>query len=322
MNHQLAVTDPLTLDQGDRVSAIAERTSFGVEGAINVDSLPQVVEFAKLMCQAQQGVPKPFRNQPGLCLAVAMQALRWRMDPFGVCQNAYVVNDKVAYEAKVIKAAIDLNAPLVEPLDFQYSGSGETRSCACIGKFKSHDGKVVSRTYETPTLGKITPKNSPLWKNDPDQQLAYFAARAWGRRFTPGVMLGVVSKDEMADQGSVINHRSSGTEGMHRRFLSALPTTDAQGVDQSSQAPSSSALTAFAENLNEFTDLSDLGEAFNDLQHSEDWALATAAEQDTVRAAHEKHARALLADEAATADFANGEIDAIENGTTQNGAAA
>ncbi|WP_412545786.1 recombinase RecT [Maricaulis sp. MIT060901] len=321
MNHQLAVTDPLTLDQGDRVSAIAERTSFGVEGAINVDSLPQVVEFAKLMCQAQQGVPKPFRNQPGLCLAVAMQALRWRMDPFGVCQNAYVVNDKVAYEAKVIKAAIDLNAPLVEPLDFQYSGSGETRSCACIGKFKSHDGKVVSRTYETPTLGKITPKNSPLWKNDPDQQLAYFAARAWGRRFTPGVMLGVVSKDEMADQGSVINHRSNSSEGMHRRFLKAEPTTDTLAPDQSSHAPCSSTLTMFTEQLSEIADLGELGEAFNDLQHSEDWAQATAAEQDTVRAAHETRARTLLANEVATADFANGEIDAIENETTEHGAA-
>lgn len=298
MSQELTVTDPIALNKDDRVTAIAERTTFGVTGGIAVDSLPQVVDFAKLMCQAKQGVPKPFRNEPGLCLAVAMQALRWGMDPFGVCQNAYVVNDKVAYEAKVIKAAIDQNAPLTEPLDFTYTGSGDTRVCVCIGKFRNAEGNIVSRLYETPQLGKIHPKNSPLWKTDPDQQLAYFAARAWGRRHTPGVMLGVVSRDELQDQGSMINAAPVASSGMAKRFLSSPDTVETVHEDQSDTAPDASAVEGFAVNAADFDDLAVLGEAFDELQQSEDWAQATEEQQRAAHEAHSARARELLADEA------------------------
>lgn len=53
--------------------------------------------------------------------------------------------------------------------------------------------------YETPPIGSITVKNSPLWKSDPRQQLGYFAARSWARRHCPEVILGVYDRDEVQE---------------------------------------------------------------------------------------------------------------------------
>ena len=51
--------------------------------------------------------------------------------------------------------------------------------------------------YSSPRVGQITPKNSPLWKSDPDQQLCYYSIRAWARRHMPGVLLGIYAVEEL-----------------------------------------------------------------------------------------------------------------------------
>lgn len=44
-------------------------------------------------------------------------------------------------------------------------------------------------------------RNSPLWVEDPRQQLAYLASRRWGRLYAPDVIMGVYSPDELAEPG-------------------------------------------------------------------------------------------------------------------------
>src|SRR5690606_11704129 len=48
------------------------------------------------------------------------------------------------------------------------------------------------------------PKNSPLWKNDPDQQHSYYSLRAGARRHCPEVILGMFDVDELRQ---TIDHR-------------------------------------------------------------------------------------------------------------------
>lgn len=292
-DEQLSVTDQ------DRPSAIAERTQFGTTGGVTIHSLSEAVEFAKIMCQAQQAVPQKFRGQPGLCLGVTMQALRWGMDPFGVCQNAYVVNDKVAYEAKVIKAAIDERAPLAEPLDFQFEGEGESRFCRCVGKLFAASGAIVERIYETPALKDIKIKNSPLWTGDVDQQLSYFAARAWARRHAPSIMLGVVSRDEAAAEKSTINHRPRPT-GMLSRFTTQ--PDDAEVIEANPSSQIDATIDAFVEAVEDIADLSVLAETYEALQATTEWAEADQSQQDRAREAHQTRARALLEAEAEEAE--------------------
>jgi hypothetical protein len=57
----------------------------------------------------------------------------------------------------------------------------------------------------TPTVAEIKVKNSPLWTSDPDQQLAYYGSRAWARRHTPDVLMGVYDVEEFESTGRYVD---------------------------------------------------------------------------------------------------------------------
>ena len=149
--------------------------------------------FAQLMAKAKIGLPKHLRDEPGACMAIVMQALRWEMDPFAVANKSYSVNDRLAYESQLIAAVVHTRAPIIGRPAYVYTGEGETRQCTvtCV----MADGET--RDYVTPPLNKITVRNSPLWKSDLDQQLGYYAIRGWARRHAPEVILGVYDREEV-----------------------------------------------------------------------------------------------------------------------------
>jgi len=143
------------------------------------------------MCKADIALPKHLRGNAGACMAVAMQALEWQMSPFAVASKSYSVNGQIAYEAQLIMAVINTRSGIEGRLKFRFEGEGPERVCIAYGKL---DGEVLE--VRSPKFKDITPKNSPLWKSDPDQQHCYYTARAWGRRHTPEVILGVYDRDE------------------------------------------------------------------------------------------------------------------------------
>lgn len=175
----------------DRVGAVPVSST---AGGITFSTALEVMEFAKLLCTAGQAIPAPFRNNPGLCLAATFQAVEWHMSPLAVINKMYVVNDRIGYESQLVHAVIEARAPLRERLDFQFEGEGPDRVCKAIFRFM--DG--TERVYTSPKFKDITPKNSPLWKADPDQQHTYFSARAGSRRFCPDVIMGVYTREELA----------------------------------------------------------------------------------------------------------------------------
>jgi len=161
-------------------------------GGVAFASAMEVMDFAKLMSVSLQAVPPAFRNNPGMCLAVAFQAIEWRMSPFAVCNKAYVVNDRIAFESQLIHAVVEARAPIVGRLDCRYDGEGQTRTCTVTGTFFGN----VERDYTTPQIQNIKTQNSPLWKADPDQQLWYYGSRSWARKWCPDVLMGIYSKEE------------------------------------------------------------------------------------------------------------------------------
>lgn len=164
----------------------------GVGGAsIAPQNLGEVVRFAEVMCRADIALPKHLRGNAGACMAVALQALEWRMSPFAVASKSYSVNGMIAYEAQLIAAVVNTRSGIKGRLRYEFIGEGKNLSCKVTGDL---DGQECS--YETPPFEAIQPKNSPLWKTDPRQQLGYFAARSWARRHCPEVLLGVYDRDE------------------------------------------------------------------------------------------------------------------------------
>lgn len=143
-------------------------------------------------------VPVGFQGNPRKCLSIAYQAALWKMDPVAVASKCYLVpvkggGERLAYEAQLVAALINQNAPLVGPMRISYSGNGVQRFCVVEGTRRG--GEVIS--VSSPILAQITVKNSPLWITDPDQQLAYYTQRSFARRYFPEVLLGVYSVDEM-----------------------------------------------------------------------------------------------------------------------------
>lgn len=165
----------------------------GAGGAsIAPQNLGEVVRFAEVMCRADIALPKHLRGNAGACMAVALQALEWRMSPFAVASKSYAVNGTIAYEAQLIMAVINTRSGIEGRLKFRFENEGAERICIAYGKLDGEELEVRS-----PKFKDITPKNSPLWKSDPDQQHCYYTARAWGRRHTPEVILGIYDREEV-----------------------------------------------------------------------------------------------------------------------------
>jgi len=180
-------------ETNDRLPMNAVGMSTGSTGAkIAPQNLSEVVKFAEVMCRADIALPKHLRGNAGACMAVALQALDWQMNPFAVASKSYSVNGTIAYEAQLIIAVINTRSGIEGRLEYRFEGESAEKVCIASGKL---EGKILE--VRSPKFKDITPKNSPLWKSDPDQQHCYYTGRAWGRRHTPEVILGVYDRDEV-----------------------------------------------------------------------------------------------------------------------------
>ena len=183
-------------DRIDRqaAGAIALRPASGGMMTIAPTSMGELFEFAKLMAVSRECVRKVFRDNPGACLAIALQAFRTGADPFAVANKAYLVNDQIAYEAQYIHAVINTSGILKKRLRPTYEGDGPTLCCTIRGEIHGEDEPLE---YRSPPIGNIPTKNSPLWKSDPEQQLFYYSSRAWVRRYAPEVLLGMDTGEDI-----------------------------------------------------------------------------------------------------------------------------
>lgn len=184
---------------------IAERVDPGIANQIAISDTAggvafrdagEVMEFAKMMSVASGGIREHLRSNPGACLAILTQALEWGLSPFAVANKSYFVNNQIAFESQLVQAVILKRAPIKGRIKFEYSGAGQDRACRAWARLREED-EVVE--YQSPKLKDIKPQNSPLWKNDPDQQLAYFSGRSLCRRHFPDVILGIYDREEIDD---------------------------------------------------------------------------------------------------------------------------
>jgi hypothetical protein len=182
-----------------------ERVEPHLQGSVPIDTrrggasygdMVHMMNFAKLMCTAGVGVPEEFRGNAGLCLRVVYQADEWGLSPFGVADECYVVNGKLAYGAKLIHALIEKFANLERKLQMRFEGDGADMTCTVIAHVI---GEPEPIEYTSPKIREIKVKNSPLWTEDPKRQLFYYASRAMARMHFPNVLMGVFARDEMPE---------------------------------------------------------------------------------------------------------------------------
>lgn len=183
------------------------------------DLMGRMIKFAELMATGKATIPAELRNV-GDCLAITMQAMNWKMNPFSVAQKTFFISGKIGYEAQLVAAAIGGSGAVTGAFQFEWFGPWEK----VVGKFEIKKGEkgeyrvpgwkladeegigircwATLRGEDEPRvlellLAQARTRNSTLWADDPKQQLAYLAQKRWARLYAPGVILGVYTPDEL-----------------------------------------------------------------------------------------------------------------------------
>ncbi|MEB7922365.1 recombinase RecT [Atlantibacter hermannii] len=169
------------------------------------EGLNQLVRFADLMAQSKATVPSHLAGKPADCLAVTMQAAQWGMNPFAVAQKTHVVNGTLGYEAQLVNAVVSSSNLLATRLNYRWDGdwskvNGKTDKSPdlTVTVWATLKGESEPRTL-TISMAQAGVRNSPLWEQDPRQQLAYLCVKRWARLHAPDVLLGVYTPDELQE---------------------------------------------------------------------------------------------------------------------------
>lgn len=183
----------------DEILAARREVTVSRQGTLAPVNLAQQLEVSQMMAKASFAVPAHLRANPGACLAVLEFANGWGLMAYAVANKSYVVNDRLCFESQLIHAVIEMHAPLYEDnLHFEFVGEGDARRCRVWAQCKVR-GKVQTLVWEGTEIGKIHPKNSPLWKSKPDLQSFYNSSRDWARVYFPHILLGAYTKEEFED---------------------------------------------------------------------------------------------------------------------------
>lgn len=188
-----------------------------------------LMRFAEQMSLGTVTLPDHLRGKPGDCLAISMQAAQWGMNPFAVAQKTHIVSGKLGYEAQLVMAVAKASGAIRGSFRFEHRPG--------IGKddFECRAGAALAGESEI-TWGEwlassqVTTKNSPLWKTNPRQQMAYLQAKNWMRLYAPEAILGVCSDDELMDSPAIKPAPSEPRQPVKMGDVVEIITTEQQAL--------------------------------------------------------------------------------------------
>jgi hypothetical protein len=219
---------------------------------LDPESMRSMTDLAKFMAEGTLTLPEPYRRNPANCLAVVMQAVQWKMSPFAVAQKTHFVNGQIGYEAQLVSAVINASGAIMGQFKFEWFVEWDR----IVGKFEERESKTKKddngypKKYKVPgwnledekglgikvsavLKGETEPReltllmtqanvrNSPLWADDPKQQIAYLAQKRWARLYAPGVILGVYTPDEAEEFGpKEVDVTSAGSHEIKKDYYS------------------------------------------------------------------------------------------------------
>ncbi|VXB51039.1 DNA single-strand annealing protein RecT-like protein [Pantoea brenneri] len=185
------------------------------------DGLDKLLRFADVMANGRVAVPAHLAGKPADCLAVAMQAAQWGMNPFAVAQKTHVISGTLGYEAQLVNAVITTMSPTKDRINYEWFGPWEGVIGKFVEKTSQKGNKYIAPDWtlkdeqgcgvrvwatmkgeDSPRvlelmLSQAQVRNSTLWASDPKQQLAYLAVKRWSRLHCPDVIMGVYTPDEL-----------------------------------------------------------------------------------------------------------------------------
>lgn len=187
------------------------------------DSMKSITDMARVMASGKATIPDHLRNQAD-CMAVIMQSMQWKMNPFAVAQKTFIIGGKLGYEAQLIAAVAESCGAFKSAPEYEFHGDwkkilgkvkemnskdGKGKWYAADWNPKDEDGLGVTisvmikgetkKRELTVMMSQCWPRFSTQWATDPQQQICYVAVRKFCRRHVPGAILGVYATDELQE---------------------------------------------------------------------------------------------------------------------------
>ena len=246
---------------------------------MNMDFMASIDKMAAMMASGKATVPQHLRGNQADCFAICLQAVQWGMNPFPVAQKTHLVNGTLGYEAQLVNAVVVNSGVIKGRFDYEFFGPWER----VIGKFKevqSKDPDKKGAVYRVPdwnfadekgcgvkviatlTNGQVREvelllqqartRNSTLWADDPKQQLAYLGVKRWARLYTPDVILGVYSVDELEEREINPDFTPTGPDGGNKSATENLAErAAAKRAQQQAEANKGAVIEGQAESVTE-----------------------------------------------------------------------
>lgn len=191
--------------------------SNGAAGLFDAGILHTMGAIAEQLCHASvlpehlrgSGHGPDFKEYPlevrrANCLLIVNAARLFQMDPFMLANESHVIYGRWDMSGKCYAAVYNAHGGGT-PLKYTYEGDGDQLRLTVSGCPAGHDEPreltvrlVDAQTYENSGAVKSA------WKK-PEQQLAYYGARQWVRRYAPECLLGLVKSADDVDEATEIH---------------------------------------------------------------------------------------------------------------------
>lgn len=146
-------------------------------------------------------VPEHFRGKEANCFIACQLAFRFRMDPFMVMQNCYVVHGRPGFEGKFIIALLNASGLFEDPLDFDFDGERQSDGWVVrVSAKRARTGKLCELLFRYSTaVAEGWAQKNPKWRSMPEQMMMYRGAAFFSRVFCPEVIMGMQTAEEIQD---------------------------------------------------------------------------------------------------------------------------
>lgn len=161
---------------------------------LSPDRMNSAMSLAKVMSTSTVTVPKHLQGKEGDCMAIILQSMNWGMNPFAVAQKTHLVNGVLGYEAQLVNAVVQSQGFIDGTFQYEFQEVGTAVKCRVGAKVK---GQKSVTWGEWLSSADVTTKNSPLWKTNVKQQMAYLQVKNFTRLYFPAAILGVYTDDEL-----------------------------------------------------------------------------------------------------------------------------
>jgi len=177
-------------------------------------------------------VPKEFLNNVSNCTIALNMANRMDADVMAVMQNLNIIHGRPSWSAVFIIASLNTSGKF-SPLRYKYrrDKDGKVNSCYAwaidLNDNERLEGPAV--TWEMANAEGWVSKNGSKWKTMPDLMFMYRAASFFGKLYSPELLMGMSSSEELQDiidlepndQGEYVSTPETGVNGVKSKLKQA-----------------------------------------------------------------------------------------------------